>query len=326
MSPARLSTAKSSFTRADDLVLGLEQHLVVGIVGDRAAGGQRGQPRAAPAAQHVVDARRGGSARRAGRAGAEAFRQHGDDGGEILARQRAVGPGAAHQRVELVLAPFAAPRPRRRSAAPARRAAAREWRAGRARRGGRCRAAPRIPPARRARAGTAGPWACRRPRGRSGRPAAGSSRSSAASRAGRPGRPRRYRCRARARRSPPAPRAAEQRLKHGKLKALVATASLELGIDIGDVDLVCQLGSPRSIATLPAAGRALGPRGRRHAQGPAVSALARRAGGMRGAASTASAAASSTGWRSRSSRSTCWRSRSSPRWRRANGARTSCSR
>jgi ATP-dependent helicase Lhr and Lhr-like helicase len=42
---------------------------------------------------------------------------------------------------------------------------------------------------------------------------------------------------------------AEQRLKAGALKALVATASLELGIDIGDVDLVCQLGSPRSIAT-----------------------------------------------------------------------------
>jgi ATP-dependent helicase Lhr and Lhr-like helicase len=42
---------------------------------------------------------------------------------------------------------------------------------------------------------------------------------------------------------------AEQRLKRGQLKALVATASLELGIDIGDVDLVCQLGSPRSIAT-----------------------------------------------------------------------------
>ena len=35
---------------------------------------------------------------------------------------------------------------------------------------------------------------------------------------------------------------AEQRLKRGELKALVATASLELGIDIGDVDLVCQLG------------------------------------------------------------------------------------
>ncbi|HEX5999619.1 MAG TPA: helicase-related protein [Hyphomicrobiaceae bacterium] len=42
---------------------------------------------------------------------------------------------------------------------------------------------------------------------------------------------------------------AEQRLKGGKLKALVATASLELGIDIGEVDLVCQLGSPRAIST-----------------------------------------------------------------------------
>lgn len=41
---------------------------------------------------------------------------------------------------------------------------------------------------------------------------------------------------------------AEQRLKRGELKVLVATASLELGIDIGDVDLVCQLGSPRAIA------------------------------------------------------------------------------
>ncbi len=41
---------------------------------------------------------------------------------------------------------------------------------------------------------------------------------------------------------------AEQRLKRGELKLLVATASLELGIDIGDVDLVCQVGSPRGIA------------------------------------------------------------------------------
>jgi hypothetical protein len=41
---------------------------------------------------------------------------------------------------------------------------------------------------------------------------------------------------------------AETRLKNGELKAVVATASLELGIDIGTVDLVCQIGSPRSIA------------------------------------------------------------------------------
>ena len=43
---------------------------------------------------------------------------------------------------------------------------------------------------------------------------------------------------------------AEHRLKTGKLKALIATASLELGIDIGHVDLVCQIGSPHRIATL----------------------------------------------------------------------------
>ncbi|MGE8154837.1 DEAD/DEAH box helicase [Pseudomonas vancouverensis] len=41
---------------------------------------------------------------------------------------------------------------------------------------------------------------------------------------------------------------AEQRLKRGELQVLIATASLELGIDIGDVDLVCQIASPRSIA------------------------------------------------------------------------------
>ncbi len=41
---------------------------------------------------------------------------------------------------------------------------------------------------------------------------------------------------------------AEQKLKEGELRAVVATASLELGIDIGSVELVCQIGSPRSIA------------------------------------------------------------------------------
>jgi ATP-dependent Lhr-like helicase len=42
--------------------------------------------------------------------------------------------------------------------------------------------------------------------------------------------------------------AVEGKLKSGGIRALVATASLELGIDIGTVDLVCQIGSPRSIA------------------------------------------------------------------------------
>ncbi|HVT28953.1 MAG TPA: DEAD/DEAH box helicase, partial [Lacipirellulaceae bacterium] len=61
---------------------------------------------------------------------------------------------------------------------------------------------------------------------------------------------------------------AEERLRSGQLKAIVATASLELGIDIGYIDLVCQIGSPRSISTflqrVGRAGHALGhvPKGR----------------------------------------------------------------
>jgi len=42
--------------------------------------------------------------------------------------------------------------------------------------------------------------------------------------------------------------AAEQRLKRGELRALVATASLELGIDVGAVELVCQIDTPKSIS------------------------------------------------------------------------------
>ncbi|MGA2847584.1 MAG: DEAD/DEAH box helicase [Terracidiphilus sp.] len=43
---------------------------------------------------------------------------------------------------------------------------------------------------------------------------------------------------------------AERRLKNGHIKILVATASLELGIDIGDVDLVCQIASTRAVSVL----------------------------------------------------------------------------
>ena len=61
---------------------------------------------------------------------------------------------------------------------------------------------------------------------------------------------------------------AEQCLKDGRLRALVATASLELGIDIGHIDLVCQIGSPGSISAfiqrVGRAGHAVGeiPKGR----------------------------------------------------------------
>ena len=118
---------------------------------------------------------------------------------------------------------------------------------------------------------------------------------------------------------------AEQRLKRGELKVLVATASLELGIDIGDVDLVCQLSSPRSInAFLQRVGRS-GPRRGWNAEGSPVSAVARRSRGMHGAARQRAT------WRARSleefrsCRWTCCRSRSSPKLRRATAARASCS-
>ena len=45
-------------------------------------------------------------------------------------------------------------------------------------------------------------------------------------------------------------------VKNGTVRVVVATASLELGIDVGTVDLVCQIGSPRSIAPVCSASAA----------------------------------------------------------------------
>ena len=118
---------------------------------------------------------------------------------------------------------------------------------------------------------------------------------------------------------------AEQRLKAGQLKVMVATASLELGIDIGDVELVCQLGTPRSISVfLQRVGRANHsvdgvPKGRHFPVAAAMSWW------TAWRCSTPCAAASWIGCTSPSIRSTCCRSRSSPKLPHANTARTSCS-
>ena len=75
----------------------------------------------------------------------------------------------------------------------------------------------------------------------------------------------------------------EARLRAGDLRALVATASLELGIDIGPVELVCQIGSPRSFSTfLQRVGRSN--HTRTGTPAAAVPDHPRRAGGMRRAA------------------------------------------
>ncbi len=117
---------------------------------------------------------------------------------------------------------------------------------------------------------------------------------------------------------------AEQRLKAGQLKVLVATASLELGIDIGDVELVCQLGSPRSIAAflqrVGRSGHSVGgtPKGRLFPTS--------RDDLIECAALLDSVRlASWTRWQFPAHRWTCWPSRSSPKWLARNGARTRCS-
>jgi len=111
---------------------------------------------------------------------------------------------------------------------------------------------------------------------------------------------------------------AEQKLKRGELKALVATASLELGIDIGHIDLVCQLSTPRSISGLL---QRVGRSG--HAVGglPKGDCSRSRATTWWNAPlySIPSGAESLIACTSHRSRSTCWRSRSRRKWRAANG-------
>src|SRR5262249_43362329 len=87
---------------ADEDILGLEQRLIIRVVWNRAARGDRGQTRATPSAQHAVDAVMVEQRAAPAAARGEALRQHGDDSVEVLALEIAVGPGAAHQREHLV--------------------------------------------------------------------------------------------------------------------------------------------------------------------------------------------------------------------------------
>ena len=98
---------------------------------------------------------------------------------------------------------------------------------------------------------------------------------------------------------------AERKLKNGEIRLLVATASLELGIDIGSIDLVCQVNSPRAIAAaMQRVGRAGHWRGA-IPKGRLLRDHARRPGGVRGAGPRHARRACSTGWRFPTARSTC---------------------
>ncbi len=116
----------------------------------------------------------------------------------------------------------------------------------------------------------------------------------------------------------------KQRLKAGQLRAIVATASLEMGIDIGYIDLVCQIGSPGSIATflqrVGRAGHSLGkiPKGR------LFPLIARRAARIAGPGAGRARGTSRRGANSRLPAGHSGAADRGQRGLRANGAKTSC--
>ena len=90
----------------DEMVLGFEQHLIVGIIRDGAAGGERRQPRATPASQQPIDAVMMNERTTPAAPGAKTVGQHLNDRRKILPRQVPIRPCPTHQRVELVLTVF----------------------------------------------------------------------------------------------------------------------------------------------------------------------------------------------------------------------------
>ena len=118
----------------------------------------------------------------------------------------------------------------------------------------------------------------------------------------------------------------EEDLKAGRIPCLVATSSLELGIDMGAVDLVIQVESPKSVARGPAAGRPRRARARRGLEGPDLPEVPRRPARVRGRREGDARGRDRGDARSRATRSTCSRSRSSRSAPRRRSRSTTCTR